>query len=81
MEILIKENLRREKLMGKEFTNGQMEKSMMENGKMDSSMEMGCGKGWRQIPILENGNKAELKAMEYIFGKMGTGMKGNGSVV
>ena len=67
--------------MGKEFTHGLMERSMMENGKMGLSMGMEFGKDWTMNLILGNGNIAKLMDTGSILGKMEIDMKENGKNV
>ena len=67
--------------MGKEFTHGLMERSMMENGKMGLNTGTEFGKAWTMNLILGNGNIAKLMDTGSIHGKMEIDMKENGKNV
>jgi len=75
MEINMKEIFIREKLMEKEYIIGQMEKFMMESGKMVLKKDTECGKEFLEILILDNGKTQRQMVMEFINGKMETDMK------
>lgn len=72
-------NLKEGRQMGKESTTGALEKSMMVNGNMELKKETVFGRELMAIPILENGKTQKHMAMEFIHGKMGIGMKVNGT--
>ena len=80
MEILIKENIVKEKLMEKVFLHGLMAKFMMVNGSKASKKDMEYGKEKTEILILVNGKKAKLMDSGCIFGKMEIGMRVNGKL-
>ena len=61
---------RRERLMERAFIIGQMERSMMVNGKMELRKVMACGKVFLETHIWDNGKTVKLMAMESISGKM-----------
>jgi hypothetical protein len=65
----------------KEFINGVMGRSMMENGTMDLSMAMAFGRDSLGIHTLENGGILKQKDMGFIIGRLGIGTKENGSSV
>ena len=78
MEILTKVNSLIIKLMERGFTNGRMEKFMMDNGYKARKKVMVSGEVFMETVILENGKIVKLKVMEFICGKMETGMKESG---
>lgn len=65
--------------MEKVCTRGIMEKYMMENGTMVSSMDTASGKASLAIHISANGDIQKLKATEFITGRQVIDMKENGS--
>lgn len=81
METAILGTMERGKHMGRVFTLGRMERYMMVNGTMDSSMGMACGRVLKGILTLESGSSQELRDMEFMYGEMGIGMKESGKDV
>ena len=81
MEILIMDNSEQARLIVREFISGTMEKYMMENGTMDSSMVTVFGRDFWVILILGNGDNPKLKVMEFTTGRTEIGMKESGSNV
>ena len=81
MAILMKVIFKKERLMGKEFIIGQMEKSMMGNGAKELKMVMECGKVYLETAIWVNGLTQKLMDMEYINGKMEIDLKAAGTNV
>ena len=67
--------------MEKVFTHGQMEKSMMANGKWDLNMGTVFGEAQMAIHTLDNGLKIKLKVTVSIFGRIKINMKGNGFII
>jgi hypothetical protein len=57
--------------------NGLMENTMKVNGLVGWGMVLGCGKGRREIVMLDSGNSEKLMDMEFIFGSMGIVTKAN----
>lgn len=78
MAIAISVVLHKAKHMETAYINGVMEKYMMENGKMGSRMEMGCGKGSMEIAILANGKTLEQMDMAFMSGVMVIDTKASG---
>ena len=66
------------KLMEKVPIPGEMEKSMMENGKKARSKDMESGTESKVTAISDNGLIAEQKDMVFILGSMEIGMKASG---
>ena len=64
-----------------EFINGQMVKSMMDNGIMELGMEKEYGRELMVILILAIGNETKLMDMERILGHVVIDMMGNGILV
>jgi hypothetical protein len=69
------------KHMVKVFIHGVTEKSMMENGIKDWSMDMESGEVFTMILILGNGDHLKQKDMEFILGKTAIDTKENGNNV
>jgi len=68
----------KENRMEKGCILGKTGRFMMENGKMDLNMGMGCGKDLKMSHTLENGVKVRRTDMECIHGNQEIGMKENG---
>lgn len=81
MAINIRENIKMEKLKGKEHILGEIMKYMMENGSLGKKMAMEFGKEFQAIVILGNGKTVRLKVMGFIHGQMEIDMKENGKNV
>ena len=75
MVMFMKANGLTTRLMEKEYIIGQMEKFMMESGKMVLKKDTECGKEFLEILILDNGKTQRQMVMEFINGKMKTDMK------
>lgn len=75
----MRDNLKEGKQLGKESITGSQEKSMMVNGNMELKKEMVFGKELMEIHTLENGKTQKHMVTEFIHGKMGIGMKENGT--
>ena len=75
----MKGNLNEEKLMAKESIIGTLVRFMTVSGKMELKKVTVFGRELMAIHILENGEILKLTVMEFIHGKMGTGMKENGT--
>ena len=86
MEMCIKETFSLARLTVKASTTGKTQmKFMMENGLRVSAMAMGFGRDSAkkilqplEIPTLESGDTAKLRAMEFISGLMEIDTKENG---
>jgi hypothetical protein len=81
MEINMKEILLKERRMVREFTIGQMEKSMTESGAKESRRVMACGGVFLAIHTLASGRIVKQMATECINGRMEIDMKAAGSIV
>ena len=68
--VFIKETILMENLKELDDMYGQMDNSIKVNGQMDLNKVKECGKGQKEINMLENGNLEKLKVLEYINGSM-----------
>jgi hypothetical protein len=64
--------------MAREFTNGRLEKFMMENGAVAVKKVTEYGKEKTVTPTLENGKTQKLTVMVYTHGHRGINTKANG---
>jgi hypothetical protein len=78
--ISTKEPFKTGKLTVKVYILGLTGKFMMENGKMESRMDMEYGKEFLEILSLVSGKIVRLMVMGCISGKMEIGMKENGAL-
>lgn len=78
MVTFIKATTNMERLMVKDSLLGLMEKSMMENGLMESKKATEFGKELKENLTLDSGKIVKQMVMEFTNGKMEINMKGNG---
>ena len=80
MEPNTQEILLRDISMEEESMNGQMERSMMVNGKLERNMEVGCGRVKMEILILDSGKKEKSRDLVYLYRRVEIVLKGNSKI-
>jgi len=81
MEIGMRDNLLRERLMARGFTIGQMGRCMMGSGRMGLRRGMVCGGVFLEILIWGSGGLVRLMDMGCISGRMGISLRVVGLIV
>jgi hypothetical protein len=79
LEIYIKASSKMERLMVEESTSGGMEKFMMVSGTEESRKARDFGRTQKEITTLESGRTRRPMDLGFIYGRMETSTKGNGS--